>query len=55
LLWRGFISCLCIGVSKGQESFIDAHAWLEVDGKAVIREPEPGRFTRLTGIGTSPE
>lgn len=55
LALEGVHSCLCIGVSKGQESFIDAHAWLEVDGKAVIGEPEPGRFTRLTGIGTSPE
>jgi len=47
----GIPSNLCIGVSKGQESSIEAHAWLEVDGKAVIGEPEPGRYTRLTEIG----
>lgn len=52
LALKGIPSCLCIGVSKGQETLIDAHAWLEVDGKAVIGEPEPGRFTRLTGFGT---
>ena len=47
LLKQGVPSCLCIGVAKGHESFIEAHAWLEVEGKAVIGEQEPDRFTRL--------
>jgi hypothetical protein len=33
---HGYTSNLCIGVAKGQEGELKAHAWLENQGQVVI-------------------
>jgi hypothetical protein len=43
----GYPSSLCIGVAKGGEAGFEAHAWVEMDGRAVIGEPEPSHYTLL--------
>jgi Transglutaminase-like superfamily len=44
---EGIPSDLAIGVARGDESGIAAHAWLEIDGTAIIGGEERDRFTRL--------
>lgn len=44
---EGIHSDLAIGVARGDESGIAAHAWLEVDGTVMIGGEERNRFTRL--------
>jgi hypothetical protein len=44
---EGISSNLAIGVARGDESGIAAHAWLEIDGTVIIGGEERDRFTRL--------
>jgi hypothetical protein len=44
---EGIHSDLAIGVARGDEAGIAAHAWLEIDGMAIIGGEERERFTRL--------
>jgi hypothetical protein len=44
---EGIRSDLAIGVARGDESGIAAHAWLEIDGMVIIGGEERDRFTRL--------
>jgi hypothetical protein len=48
---EGIQSDLAIGVARGDESGIAAHAWLEIDGTAIIGGEERDRFTRLEILG----
>ena len=44
---EGIHSDLAIGVARGDESGIAAHAWLEIDGTVIIGGEERDRYTRL--------
>jgi hypothetical protein len=45
---RGYPSCLRIGVAKIEEARLDAHAWVESQGKIVIGGAEGmSRYTLL--------
>ena len=44
---EGILSDLAIGVARGDESGIAAHAWLEIDGTVIIGGEECERYTRL--------
>jgi len=44
---EGICSDLAIGVARGDESGIAAHAWLEVDGSVIIGGEERDRYTRM--------
>jgi hypothetical protein len=44
---EGIRSALAIGVARGDESGIAAHAWLEIDGTVIIGGEERDHFTRL--------
>ena len=44
---EGLCSNLAIGVARDDESEITAHAWLEVDGTAVIGGEQRNNYTRL--------
>jgi hypothetical protein len=43
----GIHSDLAIGVARGDESGIAAHAWLEIDGTVIIGGEERDRYTRM--------
>jgi hypothetical protein len=48
---RGVPAHLHIGVAKqGQEKQLEAHAWVESQGKIVIGGSEPGRYIPLSGL-----
>ena len=48
---RGFPASLHIGVAKqGQEKQLEAHAWVESEGKVLIGGSEPGRYTSLLAL-----
>ena len=49
---RGHPACLRIGVEKGEEGQLQAHAWVESDGMVVIGglEPELERYTPLPAL-----
>lgn len=51
----GQASSLCIGVAKDDPSSFEAHAWVEIDGRAVIGAAESDRFTRLITLQSGPE
>ncbi|MDD3926012.1 MAG: lasso peptide biosynthesis B2 protein [bacterium] len=42
----GYTSRLCIGVARG-DARLDAHAWVEIDGRTVIGGPGVRRYRRL--------
>jgi hypothetical protein len=44
---EGTHSDLAIGVARGDESGIAAHAWLEIEGTVIIGGEERDQFTRL--------
>ena len=44
---QGILSDLAIGVARGDESGIAAHAWLEIEGTVIIGGEECDRYTRL--------
>lgn len=50
LKYAGISSTLCIGVAKEGGSPFEAHAWVEIDGNAVIGGPEPEKFTKLGNV-----
>ena len=49
----GFAPTLHIGVAKGDDRTLDAHAWVECFGKVVIGEAGVERYTRLTRAANS--
>lgn len=46
---RGVTSDLRIGVRKDGDA-LDAHAWLELDGRCILGEGELQAFTKLQGL-----
>ncbi len=47
---RGHPALLRIGVVKGEEGRLEAHAWLESRGEVVIGGSELERYTRLAAL-----
>jgi Transglutaminase-like superfamily len=47
---RGLPAILHIGVVKGEEGQLEAHAWLESEDKVVIGGTELGRYTPLVAL-----
>lgn len=46
---RGVTCALCFGVAKHDDGTLEAHAWVEHDGRVVLgRLPNMERFARLT-------
>lgn len=43
----GHPSRLCIGVNREGRTLLDAHAWVELDGRHMIGEAAEPRYTRL--------
>lgn len=44
-------SLVRIGIKRGEEKSLEAHAWLEWEGRVVIGDSELGRYVRLPEIG----
>jgi hypothetical protein len=40
----GHDATLRVGVAKDDDGRLRAHAWLEIDGAAILGEPKPGAF-----------
>jgi hypothetical protein len=47
---EGIPSTLHIGVRKGEQSPIDAHAWVEVDGKIIIGGADRISYKKLVSL-----
>ena len=50
---RGFDAQLLIGAAKATNGQLDAHAWLECQGKVLLGEPAPGRYSTLCALAGS--
>jgi hypothetical protein len=50
---RGFDAQLLIGAARATKGQLDAHAWLECQGKVLLGETSPGRYTTLYAIAGS--
>lgn len=50
LVRQGYPAILRIGVVKGNENQLEAHAWVESEGEAVIGGFELERYTPLVGL-----
>lgn len=48
LLRKGYTSRLRLGVAKDSDALMDAHAWLEMDGRVLIGGEAAGRFVPLS-------
>ncbi len=46
----GHPSVMRIGVNKGENGRLEAHAWVESEGAVVMGAPAPGHFIPLRGI-----
>jgi Transglutaminase-like superfamily len=51
---EGYESDLHIGVARSGDGGLEAHAWLESDGRIVIGGGGVERFTPLASLGLSP-
>lgn len=47
---QGYPACLRIGVTKSEEGRLEAHAWVESQGKIVIGGSALGRYTPLPAL-----
>lgn len=52
LVVRGWQALLCLGVLKNGQS-IDAHAWVECAGRAIVGKPAPGTLPLRAPASTS--
>ncbi|HBB33920.1 MAG TPA: lasso peptide biosynthesis B2 protein [Cyanobacteria bacterium UBA8803] len=51
LSWYGQSAHLCIGVAKGESGKLEAHAWVESQGKIAIGNlPDLSRYTLLPSL-----
>ncbi len=49
---RGFVTDLRIGVMRGDSGRLEAHAWVELNGRILIGQtPSLERFERLPALG----
>ena len=49
----GHDATLRVGVAKGEDGRLRAHAWLESGGTTILGEPEPGAFQVLPPVALS--
>ena len=47
---RGFNSQLLIGAARAETGQLDAHAWLECQGKVLLGEATPGRYLTICAL-----
>ena len=47
---RGFDAQVMIGAARATEGRLDAHAWVECQGKVLLGEAQAGRYTVLCGL-----
>ena len=45
-----YASQLCIGIARKEDGGMDAHAWIEAEGRVVIGGEELERFTRMPDL-----
>jgi hypothetical protein len=50
---RGIQTQVFIGAARATEGQLDAHAWLECQGKVLLGEPAPGRYSTLCALSDS--
>ena len=50
---RGFDAQLLIGAARATKGQLDAHAWLECQGRVLLGEPAPGRYSTLCALAGS--
>lgn len=50
LVQQGHVARLCIGVAKGPRGQLEAHAWVESQGRVVIGGPTCKRYTPLLTV-----
>ena len=48
---EGYPACFCIGVVRSEEEKVQAHAWVESEGKVVVGGSELERYSRLLALG----
>ena len=51
---QGLDAQLLIGAARATKGQLDAHAWLECQGKVLMGEPSPGRYATLCSLGSIP-
>lgn len=51
---QGFDPQLLIGAAKATKGQLDAHAWLECQGKVLMGDPSPGHYATLCSLGSTP-
>ena len=47
---QGHTACLCIGVAKGERGHLEAHAWVESQGRIVIGGSAVEHYTLLSAF-----
>ena len=47
---EGYPASFCIGVARSEEEKVQAHAWVESEGKVVVGGSELERYTRLLAL-----
>lgn len=51
---QGFDAQLLIGAAKATKGQLDAHAWLECQGKVLMGDPSHGHYATLCSLGSTP-
>lgn len=51
---QGSDAQLLIGAAKAAKGQLDAHAWLECQGKVLMGDPSPGLYATLCSLGSTP-
>jgi transglutaminase superfamily protein len=52
---QGYATSLYIGVTKSDRGRLEAHAWIESQGKVVVGESALGRYIRLPALAQTGE
>ena len=53
LVRRGHDATLRFGMAKNDDGSFRAHAWVEINGRAILGEPEPGVFAPFPPVSFS--
>ena len=53
LVRRGHDATLRFGVAKKDDGTFRAHVWVEINGRAILGEPEPGAFAPFPPVSFS--
>jgi hypothetical protein len=51
---QGFDAQLLIGAAKAAKDCLDAHAWLECQGKVLMGDTSHGHYATLCSLGSTP-